>query len=1160
MSEHNRKNYGDNDSIKAMLERLRRSVTDLPPAEEKERESADRAVSSPVGGAETPKADPVSEKERQATPAREPEISAEQKGEEKVIEPEEPSTPATAPNIAAAEEPAAEEPAAEEPIVPIAAKGQSKMADQTPPPQPNEEEMVLLPWEEDTPVADEEPMDGEENVSERDSAAARAEAGDEIENDEEDDAFFTADIDDDALAEFFEPAAVTETPMPQQEDGNEAAAEMPNPAMTEAAASAATVEEEPAAAESTAADALPQGFVDVVDATEPEREEVTAVPTVTDDEAALLFRAEEERWEPPAAPKAPVDEQRNEVAANEDNGYAVEVEVHRPVRNVTSPWAALQEEATTDAVQENEEKTTAGPVAASENTAGSADSTPAMQPRGGATPGLSNGSTRWHDNGARRRPVEVLETSDVEEAEPPTAFYKTARKGRPLEKKAGERPASPLADRDEPMTGEGLSQTAPAATADQTSENTQTAGEPPKAWAVQAEAPRQTSDGNTTAKNEPFASGVQLTIDDIKGEKVKQPGLLAKWKQRFTSKPPAEKKPKAAPARPLKPKGQADRNTAREETRDEALNDLYREEAAAYNEYTSHNQMGLFRRKFESELSLLALRVGILTFLATFLLILENGLGWGLPLERVFLTPVSMAVLHLLLLFFALLCSIPLFSRAWRQLFASRIVSELFVAVGLLCAMIYGAVLCFSLVANAGEGTPHAAVHLFGFLPVLAALVATITESQKAKNDLASFSLISSAGDKLACTVKNGGSTVAESAAVADLQEGEQTRIVSVKKVGFTSGFFYRVTRNCEDEQKNLWLLPMAAIAACLVALLVGFLESDLLGACYAFCVTFSLALPLCTLILHKLPVSILFRYASSLSCAVVGEVSAIEYSDADAFAFEDVEAFSARGVRVQRIKLYHESALDRVMYQVANVFSLVGGPLDGVFRNSTAELGLSSDVSLQRVLDGGLIASVDGQRICVGSGDFMLKQKIRMYYDAEDEQILANGKTCIMYIAEEGRLSAKFYIRYRMDEAFERDVERLAAKNIRILIRTFDPNIRKVLIDKISYTGRYDVRVVRKTIEQQHDYAAPQINSGIVTRRSVREIVRVLLACRRACRLTALSERGGLVIGCVGMLLSVLLAALGLLLSAPSWLLAVYQLLWILPVWLSSTLYITRK
>ena len=101
---------------------------------------------------------------------------------------------------------------------------------------------------------------------------------------------------------------------------------------------------------------------------------------------------------------------------------------------------------------------------------------------------------------------------------------------------------------------------------------------------------------------------------------------------------------------------------------------------------------------------------------------------------------------------------------------------------------------------------------------------------------------------------------------------------------------------------------------------------------------------------------------------------------------------------------------------------------------------------------------------------------------------------------------------------------------------------------------------MVKKTIEQQNDFAAAQLNSGIITSRSVREILCVLLACRRTCRLTSYSEAGGLVLGCLGMLLSIVLATLGVLAATPSLLLCLYQLFWVLPVLLASKLYITRK
>ncbi len=1068
MSGSGKNNRGETDSIKEMLERLRRSVTDLPPEPEENVQEVQPSSTTeePIveEAGQTPIAEIVAEIEKDPAPIieedaeLEPELAEPFVGEQEQLSPE------------------------------------ANEADGT---EQHDGEMILVPWDEDAPIAEE----AEEEIGAFDSDDLPENKSDEPEIDvivdEDEDFEDLDDIDEETIAQFFQPVE-------EQPESDESSSTDP----------AAADQEEPT-------DDLPADFIDVTE----EEEEAdlpeniaysTGAPVITEDEVALLFGSGR-----PAMPKAPAvppkaQESTNTpiIEANEDNGYAVEVEVKRPASiSVMTPAEATQEAPHVAPMYEPAQESVHPPV---------------------ATPGLSNGSTVWRDDQKRRRPVEVLEDIEIEDNEP-IKLGDVLGKNKSAEKYAAEN--EEIAPEQSAKTREKIEKKA----------------------------------------TKPYGPGKQLTIDDIKEsaapEDANKPGLLARLFAKKASKSEAEStfsnsKEETASfdiqnekvLRQIQKEERRNAPKPKPKRAQEALGGLYREEAAAYHEYTSRNQMSLFQQKFESELSFLALRTGILSFLAVLMLVLENGLGWGLPMERLFVVPISMAALHLLLVFFALLCCIPLFAYAWRQLFARRLVAESFAAIGLLLALLYDAILCFSLIPQSGALTSVADLRLFGLLPVTAALLSTVVEFNKVKSDLAAFRLVSASGDKLACAVSSGGATKAESAAIVDLEEGVETRIVSVKKTGFTTGFFHRISRNCEDEQKNMWLLPTAGVAALLVAIVTGVLERDVLAAIYAFCVTLALALPACTLVLHKIPVSLLFRMAEKNSCAVAGEVSALEYSDTGAFAFEDVEAFPARNVRVQRIKLYNDSALDHVLYQVSGVFSAVGGPLDGVFRSSTAELGLSSDVRLLQVADGGIIASVDGRRVCVGCGDFMLKKHVRMYYDAEDEQNLAAGKACIMYAAEEGQLCAKFYIRYRMDEAFERDVERLSANGIRTLIRTYDPNIREALIKKVSYTGRFGIRVVKKTIEQQNDFAAAQLNSGIITSRSVREILCVLLACRRTCRLTSYSEAGGLVLGCLGMLLSIVLATLGVLTATPSLLLCLYQLFWVLPVLLASKLYITRK
>ncbi len=580
----------------------------------------------------------------------------------------------------------------------------------------------------------------------------------------------------------------------------------------------------------------------------------------------------------------------------------------------------------------------------------------------------------------------------------------------------------------------------------------------------------------------------------------------------------------------------------------EALAGIYNEAGADYHEYTSRNQISLFSERFKAEIASCTLRIAVLSCLCVLLLLLENMQYVGLTLGGIFAAPGGMAATHLILLIFVVLCSVPTFSYAWRHLFGNRILPEIYFAICLVCALLYDVYLLFS-----SSVTPL----LFGLIPAVGVLVASVVELAKVKGDYTAFRLVSSSGDKLAMAVSGGAQTKAEADAVADLEEGRDTRILSVKKVGFTAGFFHRVSRICEDVRKNLWLLITAVAASLMAAVISGVFQHSFDVALYAFCVTVSFSFPACSLILHKLPVAQLFNRASVNNTAVVGEVSAIEYCDAAAAAFEDVEAFPARNVRVQRIKLYGDHALDMVLYQVAGLFSLVGGPLDGVFRSSTAELGLPNQAELTEIADGGIAAMVNGQTIRVGRGDYMLKNRIRMYYDPEDESILASGKVNVMYATCGDRLMAKFYIRYKMDADFEKDVEALSKRGVRTVIRTYDPNISGELIDSISYTGRFGIRVVKKTTEQQKDYAVARLNSGIVTKTTTRDLLRTLFACRRMCRLVSFSETCNMLVASGGMLLSLILAVFGALFGIPSVFFALYQLLWVGVIALAGKLYI---
>ena len=542
---------------------------------------------------------------------------------------------------------------------------------------------------------------------------------------------------------------------------------------------------------------------------------------------------------------------------------------------------------------------------------------------------------------------------------------------------------------------------------------------------------------------------------------------------------------------------------------------------AAVEDYTSRDQIDVLSGKFTAALGRNTVRIIALAFLFAVLMVLENAPLVHLPLPGLFArTSVALAC-NMLAVTLALLASFPSLAYAWRQLMVGRVSSELFLSISLLLTLLYDLlVYLMSLPSFLPLGTVSA----------LGALVMAISDRKKETADYAAFRFLASAGDKLAASLRK--------APAADIDETmTEARTFSAKKVGFTTGFFRRIRHNCEDSRKNLWLLPAALAAAVAAAIITGVRTGTPALALYAFVLTALAALPAAWATLHKFSYARLSRRASACRCTVAGEASAWEYGETEVAVFEDAEAFPASLARVRRMKLYGEYAqsLDRVLYRVCGALSVVGGPLDGVFRPSTAELGVSSDTALVRAAEDGFVAAVDGHEIAIGRGDYMLRSGVKMYYDAEDEEQIAAGKTTILFAADNGRLMAKFYITYKLDEDFEKDVERLYKNGIRSVLRTYDPNIREDLVNKIGYIAPYGVKVRHKTASELNDMALPRLDSGLVSKSSPRDMLKTVLACRHTRRLIQGLEWGAFVASCACMVAAVTLAAVGMLTTLPA-------------------------
>ena len=579
--------------------------------------------------------------------------------------------------------------------------------------------------------------------------------------------------------------------------------------------------------------------------------------------------------------------------------------------------------------------------------------------------------------------------------------------------------------------------------------------------------------------------------------------------------------------------------------------DLRNEELASEvgEEYVSRNQIETITNGYCERKQHLRCRFFLSLFLSAFVLLFENLPLFGVDVPTLIgISPRIAVLLDIGLLLAAGLLVADHIGDAVSELFAwqfgAKAITLLSVGVALLLLIIH-------LILGVAAG-------LCALPAVLAVAMLLGFELLRVCDEEKTFLHLCESGDKLAAEELPSIYATEESLAL-----GRKLRnVVRIKKVGFVTGFFARTQKKREDYRLHtvlsLSVLGVLVLGTALYAIIAPTAGADAILAFASW-----LAAPLSLSIFfaaRRLPFHRLVEEADAHSTAVLGESSAEEYADIDAIAFEDVEAYPSRKVHVRKIKMYADSRLDEVLYYMASVFSVLGGPLDGVFRVSASELGISDDVALISTGRDGFEASVDGVPVKVGKWGYFPSEAVSPYCDSEDVYEEDCGNISIMYAAVDGVINAKFYIEYNLSQRFERDAQHLQREGVQTVVRSFDPNIGDALLATTVHRPGFRIRAVKKKPEQLYDFAEARVDSGLVTGAGSRDLLQVLFHCQsyrkvtramRICKMiaTPLSVVAGLLLsllGAVGGFHSVYGAALGLF--------------WLIPVFLTSGIYFKKE
>ena len=377
---------------------------------------------------------------------------------------------------------------------------------------------------------------------------------------------------------------------------------------------------------------------------------------------------------------------------------------------------------------------------------------------------------------------------------------------------------------------------------------------------------------------------------------------------------------------------------------------------------------------------------------------------------------------------------------------------------------------------------------------------------------------------------------------------GEESLVLRTEKCSFVENYFSRTEKRGEsDIQINKFLVPITLAVAVIAAILSVTKGADVSTAFGVFNAAIAVGLPVLVLLTSSYPLYKASKRLYRRESAIIGESSVEDYSGTTMICFDDADAFPSYGVALENLRIYGKGDIETIIEQMGAVFSKLGGPLKHVFSLMITDCPRPYKVKIEGVYEDGICAIVDGKTLFVGNAAYMAANGFTVV-DKSDE--IGGKHFSTMYLAQEGSLRAKFYIRYTLDGSFESIVKKLARRGIASVILTGDSNINDELLARSLDMKKLPIKVARRQ-EFESPVHSDRADSGIVSRGGVGDLVNAITMCDRLAGVIGSMRAVRIASAVICAFLMIAACLFGMYSSVSSLYVLLYHLFWLLPAWL---------
>ena len=255
--------------------------------------------------------------------------------------------------------------------------------------------------------------------------------------------------------------------------------------------------------------------------------------------------------------------------------------------------------------------------------------------------------------------------------------------------------------------------------------------------------------------------------------------------------------------------------------------------------------------------------------------------------------------------------------------------------------------------------------------------------------------------------------------------------------------------------------LPIMTVISILISVILCLVCSSyfdglvygLYAATVLQCVT---ALPTIFLI-ENLPLYRAARKLNRKGAMIAGKAGAEFIEMANAAVFSTADIFPSGTVTLHQLKVLSENSLDDTLIRAASLTECVNSPLTPIFKKiaGTGNISTLPDSDTVKYEDRmGISGWVDNRLLFIGNRTLMEAHGIEVPSVEVDRKILRQGYFPV-YVATREKACALLIIQYNVNNQISRELRKLTALGVTLLINSCDPNVTEEMV--CDYFGLYN-------------------------------------------------------------------------------------------------------